>query len=109
MHAVLACRPGFSLDRVDRELRTDGFAKVAVYAPLLVYHLGIMIALDVEVRAEVQDPAGAVLDAELAALAPVFDYYYFSTCDPDRLQVQRCPPKVHGNPPKDKSEAKKLD
>ncbi len=55
----------------DRKIGADGFTEVAVHAILFFFHIGIMIALAIELIGKSQDVLRAIFDAKTAALAPL--------------------------------------
>jgi hypothetical protein len=79
----------------DRELGTKDLAEVAIDATRGLDRLGEVIPFDIEALGHGQDVAGAIRDAELAALAPLLDNHHPASGDPDLVLVKRFPPIFH--------------
>ncbi len=67
---------GQHLDGKDREIRANGLTEMAVYAPILSFGLGVIIAFEIEGVGHPEDIAGAIIDAEFAALASFLNHSY---------------------------------
>ncbi len=65
----------------NRKIGTNGLAEVAVYTAILPFSLRIIISSEIESLGHPEDIAGAVIDAEFAALASLLNYGYPTPCD----------------------------
>jgi ABC-type proline/glycine betaine transport system permease subunit len=83
------------LHGVDREIRTDDLAIVAVDAVVRALRLGRVIALGVESDRKDKDILGAILDAIAAAFAAVLDDVHDSPCYTNLFDIQRRTPVSH--------------
>src|SRR3990172_5780990 len=79
----------------DRKVGADHLAQLAVHAFTVLDHLREVVALAVEIGGQDQDVLGAVLDAELAALAALDDDANGALGNHDLVQVKGLAPILH--------------
>ena len=85
------------LDGKDRKIRANGLTEMAVHTLILSIRLGVIITFEIEGLGHPEDIARAVADAELTALASLFDYSDATLCDLNRLKIKRNTPIFHLN------------
>ena len=68
---------------------------MAVYTIIFSFSLRVIIAFEIEGLGHTEDIAGAVCDAELAALAPLFDDSDPALCDLNGLRIEWDAPIFH--------------
>ena len=85
------------LDGKDRKIRANGLTEMAVHTLILSIRLGVIITFEVEGLRHPEDIARTITDAELAALASLFDDRDLTPCDLNRLKIKRNTPIFHLN------------
>ena len=68
---------------------------MAVYTVIFSFSLRVIIAFEIEGLGHTEDIAGAVCDAELAALAPLFDDSDPTLCNLNSSQIKWNTPIFH--------------
>jgi hypothetical protein len=85
------------LDGKDRVIRANGLAEMAVDTSILSFRLGVIIPFEIESLRHPEDIARAVIDAEFAAFASLFNDSYPTLCDLNGLKIKRNTPIFHLN------------